>query len=164
MRESIFTPGIRPPRFYAVRATCPTHIRQIEAEQAAYSILEREQRQEPWFRRMVRLWPFAVGVLLGLATPELYALVVRFEPWGVLLIFPFALLAQRPELAAVGQIMRSLPIPILSLQFPIEGLIACMALRRRAKASRAAGQVVYLQYLAALQLLLLGAAVAQALA
>ncbi len=124
---------------------------------------QRIQRRRQWLRWLGNLWPVAAGLALGLEAPKLYALMVKFEPWGLWLVFPFAVLACRPELHAVGQLVRNLPVVVLYAQFPIEGLIARLALRRRVTVSGVAGQVFYLHYLAGLQLVMIGGAVTQAL-
>jgi hypothetical protein len=155
--------GSRPRRFRALFASFPTHIRQIEAEQNAFIEWQRVQRRKAWLRWVGKLWPIVVGVALGLAAPQLYKVVVKFEPWGLWLVFPFAVLACRPELHAIAQLVRNLPMVVLYLQFPLEGLIARLALRRRVTAGGVAGQVFYLHYLAGLQLVMIGGAVTQAL-
>jgi hypothetical protein len=56
------------------------------------------------------------------------------------------------------------PLLVFYLQFPVEGLIARMALRDRATGAGVAWQLFYLHYLAAVPLVMLGGAVTQALA
>lgn len=163
MHEPFSISGCHPRRFRATFDSFPTHIRQIEAEQSVFCIWLRVQRFKEFLRWIGRLWPIAAGLLLGMVAPQLHALVVRFEPWGMWIVFPFAVLARRPELHAGGQTGRNLPMLILYVQFPIEGLIARMVLRNRVTVPRVAGQVFYLHYLACLQLLMIGGAVTQAL-
>jgi hypothetical protein len=141
----------------------PTHIQQIESEQAAFCAWQRAQLRKVRLRWIANLWPIAAGLALGLITPRLYELVVKFEPWGLWLVFPFAVLACRPELHAFAQLVRNLPMVVLYAQFPVEGLIARLALRRRVTAGGVAGQVFYLHYLAGLQLVMVGGAVTRAL-
>lgn len=114
-------------------------------------------------RRAKRFWPVAAGALLALVAPQLHALMARFEPWGMWLVFPFAVLAGRPELHVPVRFVQSLPLIVLYLQFPLEGLAARVILQRRITAPAVAGQIMYFHYLAGLQLLMLSGAVARAL-
>jgi hypothetical protein len=166
VHESLSSSSIadrRPLRFRATFSSFPTHIRQIEAEQRAFLAWQRVQRGKLWLRRLVSLWPVAAGLVLGLLAHRLYTVMVHFEPWGLWLVFPFAVLACRPELRDVAELVRNLPMVVLYAQFPLEGLLVCLALRRRVTAPGVAGQVFYLHYLAGLQLVMIGGAVTQAL-
>jgi hypothetical protein len=138
-------------------------MRQLEAERALFCLWLQEQRRKRFWRGVGKLWPIAVGAVLGAMAPQLHAVVNKFEPWGLWLVFPFAVLACRPELQVLGQIVRNLPVVLLYAQFPLEGLIAILALRRRVTVPGVAGQVFYLHYLAGLQLLMISGAVTRAL-
>jgi len=163
MHESFFTSDCRPRRFRATFTAYPTHIDQIEAERAAFCVWERAQQRAQFVRWMVRLWPVAAGLLLGLLAPQLRSLVARFEPWGTGVVFPIALLARRPEFRGASQIVHGLPLLAFYLQFPMEGLIVRMALRGRVTVAGVAWQVFYLHYLAAIQLIMIGGAASHAL-
>jgi hypothetical protein len=152
----------QPECFRATFTSFPTHIRQLEAERAYFCAWLRAHRFRASLRAVGRLWPIGVGIALGLVAPQLCALVSRFEPWGLWLVFPFAVLALRPELHAAQQ-LGNLPHMILYAQFPLEGLIVRTILGRRVTILGVAGQVLYFHYLAGLQLLLIGGAVTQAL-
>ncbi len=166
MHESLSSSTIsprRPLRFRATFRSFPTHVRQLEAEQEFFHTWQREQRRKELLRRMGKLWPIAMGVFLGLVAPQLHDLVARFEPWSMWVVFPFAVLAGRPELRVIDRLVRNLPLIVLYLQFPLEGLIALLVLRRRITVPAVAGQIFYFHYLAGLQLLMIGGAVARAL-
>jgi hypothetical protein len=166
VHESLSSSSIsprRPLRFRATFASFPTHLKQIEAEQAAFCAWQCVQRRKERLRWVIKLWPVAAGVILGLVTPQLHAVMARFEPWGMWVVFPFAVLACRPELHAAEQLVRNFPMIVLYAQFPIEGLIARLALRRHVTVPGVARQVFYLHYLAGLQLVMVGGAVVQAL-
>ena len=138
-------------------------MRQLEAEQALFRLWLQRQRRKRFWRGVGKLWPIAIGAALGAIAPQLHAVVSRFEPWGLWLVFPFAVLGCRPELQVLGQIVRHLPLVLLYAQFPLEGLIAILALRLRVTVPGVAVQVFYLHYLAGLQLLMISGAVTQAL-
>jgi hypothetical protein len=164
MHEQLFPSEIESVRFRARTTGYPTHIRQIEAERADFRAWQRLQ----WFKRFLRwagrLWPIAAGLLLGLMAPQLRAMLMRFEPWAAGLVFPFAALARRPELHAGAHLAGSLPLLFLYAQFPVEGLIARIAVRSRVSLAGVAGQVFYFHFLGALQLLMVSGAVGRILA
>jgi hypothetical protein len=163
MSEPLYTSDCRPARFRAMFASCPTHVRQIEAERILFCAWLRTQRQRQWLRGMVNLWPIAAGLVLGLMAPQLSALMARFEPWGMGLVFPFAVLAGRPELQTGNPLISNLPLLVLYAQFPLEGLVVRLLLGRRVTVPGVAGQVFYFHYLAGLQLLMIGGALTRAL-
>jgi hypothetical protein len=152
MHELSLNPEYRTQRFRALRDTFPTHVQQIEAEQVMFCHWHREQRRRRRLGSTLRLWPIAVGLLLALFAPALCAFLTRSHPWGMWLVFPFALLAHRPELDVNDQIARILPQVILYAQFPLEGLLAIMVLRRHVTISGVGGQILYFHFLAAVQL------------
>lgn len=152
MHELSLDPEVRTQRFRALMDTFPTHEKQIETEQELYGQWWRVQRRRASMRSGLRLWPIAVGLLLALFAPALGAFLTRSHPWGMWLVFPFALLAGRPELDVSGHLARILPQVILYAQFPVEGLLARMVLRRHVTLPGVTGQIVYFHFLAAVQL------------
>ncbi len=152
MHELSLDPEICTERFRALRATFPTHMNQIEAEQALYCLWHRGQRRRLRLGWVARLWPIGVGLLLGLFAPELRAFLMRAHPWGMWLVFPFTLLAHRPEVAINERVARTLPQVILYAQFPLEGLVARMVLKRHVSIPGVTGQIFYFHFLAVVQL------------
>ncbi len=109
---------------------------------------------------MLDYWPLALGVALGLAAPHLRAVLMHSHPWTMWVVFPFVLLAGRPEVHGTG----TLQLIILYAQFPLEGLLIQWAVRRQyVTVPAVAGRVFYFHYLCALQLLMISGAVGQAL-
>lgn len=162
MHEPFEMSDCRPGRFRATFDKFPTHEKQLAAERDYFCSWLHAQRTRRFLGSLVRLWPVAVGIALGFLAPQLHAILDRFEPWGMWLVFPFAVLACRPEFHVASQ-SGSLPMLILYAQFPIEGMVARLALGRRVTVPGVAGQIFYLHYLAALQLAMIGGAVTQAL-
>lgn len=152
MHELSFDPACRTERFRALRGTFPTHLNQIETEQAAFYLWHQEQRRKMRLGWLLRLWPIGMGLVLSLFAAPLRAFFLRSHPWGMWLVFPFTLLAHRPEIAVNEQLSRTLPRVILYLQFPLEGLIALLIVRRRVTLPGVTGQIVYFHFLAAVQL------------
>jgi hypothetical protein len=154
MHELWLDPDCRMQRFRALNDTFPTHVNQLETEQEIFWNWYRVQRRRRWLGWLLRLWPIALGTILGLLAPLLRGFLMESHPWGMWVIFPFALLARRPELQFNEQIGRILPPLILYMQFPLEGLAARMVLRRHVTVPGVTGQILYFHFLGALQLVL----------
>ena len=152
VHELSLDPEFRTERFCALRDTFPTHMNQIEAEQAMFCLWRRERRRRRRTGWLLRQWPIAVGLLLAVFAPVLRTFLTRSHPWGMWVVFPFALLAHRPELEINDRIARVLPQLILYAQFPLEGLMARMVLRRHVTLPGVTGQIFYFHFLAAVQL------------
>jgi len=99
-------------------------------------------------------WPIAVGVVLGLLAPSLRESMSTSEPWLKNLVFPFVQIASRTELG-IGDLTRTLPLWILYLQFPFDGLITTLNLKRGTRLSTALVQVFFLHGVGAFVLWLL---------
>ena len=122
--------------------------RQEEAA-AALELLEerrRWERDEQRLHNLLRMWPVGVGLLLSAFAPVIKQAAESYNPWLVMLIFPFVVLADRPELQ-VGPITHFLPIIMLYAQFPIEGLLARIILRRPVLPISVAVQVLLFHFL-----------------
>jgi uncharacterized protein YqjF (DUF2071 family) len=99
-------------------------------------------------------WPIAVGVVLALMAPSLRETLSTGEPWVRNLVFPFVQIAGRTELG-IGDLSRTLPQLILYLQFPFDGLITTLNLRRGTKLTTSLLQVFFLHGVGAFVLWLL---------
>jgi hypothetical protein len=136
-------------------------VARAEERAASLAILRRRQRDERRAQRMRRLiswWPVGAGLMAGCAAPLLERAAQFFAPWGMTLVFPLVVLAQRPELQAGGP-MHLLPAAMLYGQFPLEGLLARAMLRRQTRALPVAGQALLLHLLGVAEVLLLNGAV-----
>lgn len=163
VHEPSYTSVYRLERFRANTPSIPEHIQQIDEERRAFRAWLRLQRIKLRLRRLLDYWPVALGLALGVAAPHLRALLMRSHPWGMWVVFPFVLLAARPEVQAVAPMAGALPMLMLYAQFPLEGLIVQSVLRQRVTVPGVAGHVFYLHYLAAMQLLMISGVVGQAL-
>jgi hypothetical protein len=162
VHESNTTAACLLERFRAGSTTFPEHIQELEEERRAFCAWQRLQRIRLCVRRTLDFWPLALGLVLGLLAPQLCALLMRFGPWSVWVVFPFVALARRPELHAGLYLASALPTIVLYAQFPIEGLIVQFMQRRRVTVPGVAGQMFYLHYLGVIQLLMISQAVGQA--
>ncbi|HVU47215.1 MAG TPA: hypothetical protein VHD85_13880 [Terracidiphilus sp.] len=165
MHEPTYTSVYRFERFRAEAIAFPQHIAELEEEQRAFRAWLRLLRIRQGLLRLLDYWPLALGLVLGVLAPHLRALLLRRDPWTMWVVFPFVLLAGRPEIHADAHLANVLPAAILYLQFPVEGLIVQWAMRqqRSVTVSGVAGRVLYLHYLCLLQLLMISGAVGQAL-
>jgi hypothetical protein len=76
------------------------------------------------------VWPFVVGLCLGFLAPETLKLANALGYWGGKLAFPLTLLAERPEFGCSPHVASVLSTTFLYLQFPVEGVLAMLNLRR----------------------------------
>jgi len=76
------------------------------------------------------VWPLIAGLCLGIFAPELLKAANALGHWGAMLVFPFAMLAGRPEFGLREPAARTLSSIILYAQFPVEGALAMLHLRR----------------------------------
>jgi hypothetical protein len=76
-------------------------------------------------------WPFVVGLFLGFLAPEALNVANVMGYWGGRLAFPLTLLAARPEFGFSPHVASVLSSIFLYGQFPLEGALAMLNLRRR---------------------------------
>lgn len=163
MHEPLYIPVYRLVRFPAGSSAIPEHIHEIEEERRAFRAWLRLQRMKLRLRQILSYWPMALGLALGIAAPHLRTQLMRSHPWSMWVVFPFVLLAARPEVQTAVPLAGALPMMILYAQFPLEGLIVQWVLRQRVTVQGVAGRVFYMHYLCAVQLLMISGAVGQAL-
>jgi hypothetical protein len=104
------------------------------------------------------IWPFVLGLVLGIFSPELVTILGDMNPWAMWLVFPFVELAARPEFGFAPGLNHTLPQMILFVQFPVEGLWAMLNLRLKGRVSYAVAPLVFLHLAAAFVLFLLSVA------
>lgn len=75
-------------------------------------------------------WPVGLGIYLAGFAPEWHAMAVDAGVWAVRIAFPFALLVTHREIGLDSRLVTILPQAALYLQFPLEGLLAKLALDR----------------------------------
>lgn len=101
------------------------------------------------------IWPVLIGFALAPIAPKLLDLLDDLNPWIERLVFPFALLAQRPEFGLTWELGGKLPSLALLLQFPLEGLLTMFSLRRRLGTGLAIAQLIVIHLVGAFILFLL---------
>lgn len=115
---------------------------------------KEEEQGEPSPGFLKTCWPIIFGLMLAVVAPQIFFKVG--DAWGVIgerLIFPFVILAGRPEFGFGGELTRNLPEMILYLTFPFFGLYASLNQRRRLRTTIA--QIVFVNLISAFVLWLL---------
>jgi hypothetical protein len=117
--------------------------------------INRQRVHEQQLERLLSLWPVAVGLVLGLLTPWLHPAIEGLGPWAMKTIYPFALLAGRPEVYVNATLAHWLPQIVYSAQFPLEGILIRFTLRSRVTAGGALLHLLVIHLLGLAQLWLL---------
>lgn len=126
--------------------------REMQANLAALSKQRQKSRRYQSAASWAEYWPFAVGVAISCFVPQLREVVEAFRPWGTWILFPFAAIANRPEISLGNQIISNMPLFFMYAQFPIEGMMARFALRGNVTFLRVLGQVLFLHVFALVEL------------
>lgn len=126
--------------------------REMQANLAALSKQRLKSRRYQSAASLAEYWPFAVGVAISCFVPQLREVVEASRPWGMWILFPFASIANRPEVSLSNQIISNMPLFFMYAQFPIEGLMARFALRGNVTFLRVVGQVIFLHLFALAEL------------
>jgi hypothetical protein len=95
-------------------------------------VLRQQQRRARLDRSLAQwaeYWPVVIGIFLSLLAPQLRAFAEAYRPWGLWLSFPMVALSTRPEMYMGSKMAAHLPMAMAYLQFPLEGLLAKLALR-----------------------------------
>lgn len=145
-------------------STASETLRQQETAEI-YARIERERREENRKRlaaEVKRLWPVAVGLLLACFAAEIRDLLVPFQPWGTWIVFPYVALARQPELQFYGSFSGAVPTVMLYAQFPLEGLLARITLKKRVTLKSVALFVFFMHFLTAAELFMVNGAFRQA--
>lgn len=95
-----------------------------------YPTVELEKDPPPKFLEIC--WPLAGGLILALVAPMIQSELMFAPRWLMWLVFPFVMLTGRRDLGLPEALFTTLPIVILYLQFPLEGLLTFFSLSRRA--------------------------------
>jgi hypothetical protein len=103
--------------------------RELDASLAVLNARRAAERNATILARLIALWPLWLGIFLALLSPAIEYVAKSAGHWCLAFVFPFVVLAQRPEIQ-VGPITHWLPSIMLYIQFPLEGLLARIVMRR----------------------------------
>jgi len=126
------SPLTRRERAKAIASWQAQRKQEVEDSLAVLRARRAAERSAELRERLAALWPVWLGILLGLLGPAIQFVAEMVGPWCMALIYPFVVLAQRPEIQ-VGPITHWLPGIMLYVQFPIEGLLARIVLKRHVR-------------------------------
>ena len=126
--------------------------REMQANLAAMNEQRRKARRYQSATSWAEYWPFAIGIAISCFVPQIRDFIDAFRPWGMWIAFPFASIANRPEISLGNQIITNMPLLFMYAQFPIEGLMARFALRGHVTVLRVLGQVLFLHLFAMAEL------------
>ena len=116
---------------------------------------QRRARFDKSMAQWAQYWPVALGILISLFAPQLREFVEAYRPWGLWLSFPMVALAIRPEVHMGSAMAAYLPTALVYLQFPLEGLLAKVALKGHITVHGVIVQVVFFHGLCIIDLWLL---------
>jgi hypothetical protein len=120
-------------------------------------------RQQKSLMRLAEYWPVGVGIFFAMFAPALQDIVAPFKPWGMWIVFPFVSIAGRPEIFMGDKLAAMVPTFMLYAQFPLEGLLAKIALKGNTRPPAVAAQVLLLHVLCIVELWLANGSVWQLL-
>jgi hypothetical protein len=126
--------------------------RQVSLLIAAFHQRLRVERQIRSLRSLASFWPVALGMLLGAYAPFLSDLTASCAPWASTLLFPFSALVGERGLHLSWDTAQAFSQFLLYAQFPLEGLLVRIVLKRRADLFNAFGHVTCLHVFALLYL------------
>jgi len=130
---------------------------------AALRHQQRHLRRHRSLTEWSTYWPVALGILVSFFTPQLREFVEAYRPWGLWVSFPMVALSIRPEMYMGSKMAVLLPTAMMYLQFPMEGLLARIALRGNVTVYGVALQVLFFHGLCLVDLWLLNGGVLQLL-
>jgi hypothetical protein len=127
---------------------------EVQAGLARHRREAREERRRHSLEFWAGFWPVVLGFILACFAPQLRDFLAQFRPWVMGAVFPFAVLAGRPELHLGTTLESVLPQVMLYAQFPLEGLLATIAFSGRVTIFSGTARMAYCHAMAATLLLL----------
>jgi hypothetical protein len=155
--------GAQGNRSDALAAIDALYAQEMKDNIAALRERRRIRRHQQSMSRLVEYWPVAVGIILSFFAPQVRDLLAPVGQWAMWLIFPFVVIAQRPEIYMGDQMAVILPMVMLYIQFPLEGLLAKIALKGNVTISGVAGQFLFYHLLGVTELWLVNGVLQQIL-
>jgi hypothetical protein len=128
---------------------------EMRANLVALSQQRRTARLHRSLAQWSEYWPVALGILASFFAPQLREFVEPYRPWGLWVSFPMVAISIRPEIYMGTKMASLMPMAMLYLQFPIEGLLAKIALKGNVTPYGVMVQVLYFHGLCIMQLWLL---------
>jgi hypothetical protein len=135
---------VKPPISHseAVAAIDALYAMETQANLAALRERQRINKREKLVEYYKEYWPVAVGLVISLMALQIHDMLLPTESLGMSLVFPFVVIAGRPEIYMGHKMAALLPAAMLYLQFPMEGFIARTVLKGKVTASSVLWQVL----------------------
>ena len=128
---------------------------ETQANLAALRERQRSFKQQKAVAHYLEYWPAAVGIAISLVAPQIHDMLLPMGPWAMSIVFPFAVIAGRPEIYMGDKVAALLPTVMLYLQFPLEGYMARTVLKGKVTVRGVIIQVLFYHLLAIAELFLL---------
>lgn len=135
---------------------------ELEMKSGLKKIMQKHSaiKRRKFLQNILMLWPVWLGSAIACFAPFLHEAIEPMGPWGMRVLFPLVALADYAG-AHFSSALQTLPHFLLYAQFPIEGLLAALLLRRRVTLSAVAIQVFFFHFLGAIGLWPIGGGMAR---
>jgi len=100
---------------------------------------------------MAILWPVPLGLLMGYYAPMLHDLAAVWSPWLATLVFSLSALTAQNDSTLGSQTVSQI---MLYVQFPLDGMLVYLLLRRRISLLTVCGQLTCLHLFAVITIAL----------
>lgn len=128
--------------------------RERDASLAVLQARRKAEERTRVQRQVIELWPMWLGMVVGMFGPAIAFVAQMLGSWCMALVFPFVVLAQRPEIQ-VGPLTHMLPGLMVYIQFPIEGWLAYIVLRHHVRPLGVVWQLILFHFLGLAELWML---------
>ncbi len=142
-------------RSNALEAVEALYAMETQANLAALRERQRDNKQQKMVSHYLEYWPMAIGIAISLVASQIHDMLVPLGPWAMSLVFPFVVIAGRPEIYMGDKVAALLPVAMLYLQFPLEGFMARTVLKGKVTVHGVIVQVLFYHMLAITELFLL---------
>jgi len=136
----------------SLRAIDALYTLEMKANLAALRQQRRRSRLQRSLQQWSEYWPVAIGIVLSICAPEIRDMLATMQPWAMWVVFPLVVLAGRPEINMGDLMAVYLPIVMLYIQFPLEGLLARLLLKGNVTIRGVAVQVLFFHALCIIEL------------
>jgi hypothetical protein len=147
----------------AVAAIDALYAMETQANLAALRERQRHNKREKLATHYKEYWPVGVGILISLIAPQIHDFLLPNESLGMSLVFPFVVLAGRPEIYMGDKMAALLPTIMLYLQFPMEAFFARTMLKGKVTVTAVLAQVLLYHLMAVTLIWLLNGFMAPAI-
>ncbi len=142
-------------RSNALEAVEALYAMETQANLAALRERQRNNKQQKMVNHYLEYWPMCVGIAISLVASPIHDMLQPLGTWAMSIVFPFVVIAGRPEVYMGDKVAALLPVAMLYLQFPLEGFMARTVLKGKVTVHGVIVQVLFYHMLAIAELFLL---------